>query len=58
MTLDAMQWHEAATLPFLDEDYRRTGLARRARRYVAGRRVLDLRCLTASLSVALVAEGR
>lgn len=57
MTIETMQWHEAVTLRHADDDYRRAGLVRLARRHVVGRRVLDLRCLTGRLAVELASKG-
>lgn len=57
MTLQTMQWHESVTLRYSKDDFRRKSLTRLARRYVAGKRVLDMRCLTGHLAVDLAADG-
>lgn len=58
MTFAAMQWHESVTLQYSHDDYRRSSLVELGRRLATGQRVLDMRCLTGHLSVALAAEGR
>lgn len=57
MTLETMQWHESVTLRYSRDDFRRQSLARLARRYVTGQRVLDMRCLTGHLAVELAEAG-
>lgn len=57
MTIDTMRWHEAVNVHY-DRDFRRQSLVRLAKRHVTGRRVLDMRCITGSLAVALALEGR
>lgn len=57
MTLETMQWHESVTLRHSRDDFRRQSLAQLAHRYVAGARVLDMRCLTGELAVELAANG-
>ncbi len=57
MTLEAMQWHEAVTLRYSHDDYRRKSLVALVRPHVTGKRVLDLRCLTGHLSVDLATSG-
>ena len=57
MTLATMQWHESVTLRYSKDDFRRKSLMQLARRYVVGKRVLDMRCLTGHLAVGLAADG-
>jgi len=57
MTLATMQWHEDVTLRFSRDDFRRKSLVQLARRHVAGKRVLDMRCLTGHLAVDLAVDG-
>ena len=57
MTLQSLQEHEAHYLPLFEDDYRRKSLERLVRRFVTGRRVLDLRCLTGHLAVELALQG-
>jgi len=57
MTWQTLQEHEAHYLSFFQDDYRRKSLEQLVKRYVAGRRVLDLRCLTGHLAVDLALAG-
>jgi SAM-dependent methyltransferase len=57
MTWQTLQEHEARYLPYLIEDYRRKSLEQLARRYVTGRRILDMRCSTGHLAVNLAISG-
>ena len=57
MTLETMQRHEAVTLQYELDDFRRQALIRLVAPYVRGRCVLDLRCLSGQLAVALGAGG-
>jgi len=57
MTLQTLQEHEAHYLSFFRDDYRRKSLEQLVKRHVAGRRVLDLRCLTGHLAVDLALAG-
>lgn len=58
MTLQTLQDHEARTLRYFGDDYRRKSLEQLVHSYVTGQRVLDLRCLTGHLAVELALEGR
>jgi len=57
MTLKTLQEHEAHYLPFFQDDYRRKSLEELAKRYITGRRVLEMRCLTGHLAVDLALRG-
>jgi len=57
MTWQTLQEHEAHYLPFFQDDYRRKSLERLAQRFVTGRRVLEVRCLTGHLAVELAQRG-
>ena len=57
MTFESLQAHEAYVLPYLAHDYRRKSLERLVQRYVTGKRVLDVRCLTGQLAVDLALKG-
>src|SRR3990167_7690639 len=57
MTWQTLQEHEAHYLSFFRDDYRRKSLEQLVKRRVAGRRVLDLRCLTGHLAVDLALAG-
>jgi len=52
-----MRWHEAVNVRY-DQDFRRQSLVQLAKPFVTGRRVLDMRCLTGSLAVALAEAGK
>ena len=56
MTIDTMRWHESVNVHY-DRDFRRQSLVRLAQGYVRGPRVLDMRCITGSLALALAADG-
>jgi 2-polyprenyl-3-methyl-5-hydroxy-6-metoxy-1,4-benzoquinol methylase len=53
MTVKTLQEHEAATLGYFAKDYRRKSLEALAIRFISGERVLEMRCLTGELSLAL-----
>ena len=57
MTWQTLQEHEAYYLPLFRDDYRRKSLERLVRRFIAGRNVLELRCLTGHLAVELSRRG-
>ena len=57
MTWQTLQEHEAHYLDRFHDDYRRKSLERLVRRFVTGRRVLELRCLTGQLSIDLALRG-
>ncbi|MEZ4653828.1 MAG: class I SAM-dependent methyltransferase [Candidatus Eisenbacteria bacterium] len=57
MTVQTMQEHERVTLHHGIRDFRRRGLNALVRRYVRGKHVLDLRCLSGHLSVSLAEAG-
>ena len=57
MTLATMQEHEQVTLDHGATDYRRSNLVTLVQDYVRGPRVLDMRCLTGHLTVALALKG-
>lgn len=57
MTWQTLQEHEALYLPLFRDDYRRKSLERLVQRFVTGRRVLELRCLTGHLAVELSLRG-
>ncbi len=57
MTVKTLQEHEAATLGYFAKDYRRKSLEALAIRFISGERVLEMRCLTGELSLALAQRG-
>lgn len=57
MTWQTLQEHEAMYLPYFQDDYRRRSLEALVRRFVTGRRVLEMRCITGHLAVALAKNG-
>jgi len=57
MTVETLHEHEARYLPYFQTDYRRRSLEALAARYVTGRQVLDMRCLTGRLAVGLAERG-
>ena len=57
MTWQTLQEHEAHYLDRFQDDYRRKSLERLVQRFVAGRRVLELRCLTGNLAIDLTLRG-
>jgi SAM-dependent methyltransferase len=56
MTIETMRWHEAVNVHY-DTDFRSQSLVALALRHVTGRVVLDMRCITGSLAVALARKG-
>ncbi len=56
MTIETMRWHEAVNVHY-DTDFRRQSLVALALRYVRGPAVLDMRCITGSLALALAKQG-
>ncbi|MDX1401632.1 MAG: class I SAM-dependent methyltransferase [Kiloniellales bacterium] len=57
MTVKTLQEHESISLRYFPKDYRRKSLERLAISFVSGHRVLDMRCLTGEMSVALAKLG-